>query len=59
VASAVARGLSNAQIAVELGMSVPTVKAHVSRLLTKLNPDNQVQLALLVHEAGSDTTAEP
>lgn len=59
VASAVARGLSNAQIAVELAMSVPTVKAHVSRLLTKLDLDNRVQLALLVHEAGSDTTPEP
>jgi len=52
VASAVARGLSNAQIGAELGMGVPTVKAHVSRLLTKLGLDNRVQLALLVHDAG-------
>ncbi|GAA2630888.1 response regulator [Paractinoplanes durhamensis] len=51
VAGAVARGLSNAQIGAELGMGVPTVKAHVSRLLTKLDLDNRVQLALLVHEA--------
>ncbi|GIM88376.1 DNA-binding response regulator [Paractinoplanes toevensis] len=52
VASAVARGLSNGQIGAELGMGVPTVKAHVSRLLTKLDLDNRVQLALLVHDAG-------
>ncbi|GIE88646.1 response regulator [Actinoplanes regularis] len=51
VAAAVARGLSNAQIADELGMGVPTVKAHVSRLLTKLDLDNRVQIALLVHDA--------
>ena len=52
VAVAVARGLSNARIAAGLGMGVPTVKAHVSRLLTKLDLDNRVQLALLVHDAG-------
>jgi DNA-binding NarL/FixJ family response regulator len=39
-------------------MGVPTVKAHVSRLLTKLGLDNRVQLALLVHDAGGDTTSE-
>jgi DNA-binding NarL/FixJ family response regulator len=55
VAAAVARGLSNAQIGAELGMGVPTVKAHVSRLLTKLGLDNRVQLALLVHDAGDAT----
>ena len=54
VAVAVARGLSNVQIAGELGMGVPTVKAHVSRLLTKLGLDNRVQLALLVYDAGAE-----
>ena len=33
-------------------MSVATVKAHVSRLLMKLDLDNRVQIALLVHDAG-------
>ena len=33
-------------------MSVATVKAHVSRLLTKLEVDNRVQIALLAHDAG-------
>jgi DNA-binding NarL/FixJ family response regulator len=51
VAMAVGRGLANAEIAAELHMSVATVKAHVSRLLTKLGADNRVQIALLVREA--------
>ena len=51
VALAVGRGLANADIAAELFMSVATVKAHVSRLLTKLGVDNRVQIALLVQEA--------
>ncbi|MHA4774117.1 response regulator transcription factor [Streptomyces sp. MSC1_001] len=52
VAVAVGRGLSNAEIALRLYMSVPTVKAHVSRALAKLGLDNRVQIALLVHDAG-------
>jgi DNA-binding CsgD family transcriptional regulator len=32
-------------------MSVPTVKAHVSRILTKLDLNNRVQIALLVYDA--------
>ncbi|MGY2066315.1 response regulator [Blastococcus sp. SYSU DS0619] len=52
VALAVGRGLSNAGIAAELYMSVATVKAHVSRLLVKLEAANRVQVALVVHDAG-------
>jgi len=52
VALAVARGLSNAEIAAELYLSVPTVKAHVSRLFDKLHLTNRVQIAILVHDAG-------
>ena len=51
VALAVGRGQSNAEIAAALHLSVPTVKAHVSRLLDKLDVDNRVQIALLVHDA--------
>ncbi|WP_175409701.1 response regulator transcription factor [Streptomyces sp. TRM64462] len=52
VALAVGRGGSNAEIARSLYMSVPTVKAHVSRILAKLDLNNRVQIALLVHDAG-------
>jgi DNA-binding NarL/FixJ family response regulator len=52
VAVAIGCGKSNAEIAGELFMSVATVKAHVSRLLKKLEPDNRVQIALLAHDAG-------
>jgi DNA-binding NarL/FixJ family response regulator len=51
VARAIAQARSNAQIATDLHMSVATVKAHVTRLFTKLDVDNRVQLALLVHDA--------
>lgn len=51
VAHAVARGLSNADIAAELYMGVPTVKTHVGRLFTKLGVENRVQVAILVHDA--------
>ncbi len=49
---AVGQGRANAEIAAELHMSVATVKAHVSRLLAKLDVDNRVQIALLVQDAG-------
>ena len=51
VADLVGRGAANAEIAAELHMSVATVKAHVSRLLAKLEVDNRVQIALLVQDA--------
>jgi DNA-binding NarL/FixJ family response regulator len=51
VALAVGQGRTNAEIARELHMSVATVKAHVSRLLAKLEVDNRVQIALVVHDA--------
>jgi DNA-binding NarL/FixJ family response regulator len=51
VALAVGQGLSNAEIARQLHMSVATVKAHVSRLLVKLEGANRVQIALLVQDA--------
>jgi DNA-binding NarL/FixJ family response regulator len=52
VAVALGRGASNAEIGADLHMSVATVKAHVSRLLQKLDLTNRVQVALLVHDAG-------
>ncbi|MFD7783775.1 response regulator [Streptomyces nojiriensis] len=51
VALAVGRGLSNAEIGRELHLALPTVKTHVSRILTRLDLNNRVQIALLVHDA--------
>jgi DNA-binding NarL/FixJ family response regulator len=52
VAIEIGRGHSNADIATHLYMSEATVKAHVSRLLTKLQATNRVQVAIVVHDAG-------
>lgn len=52
VATAVGSGASNAEVASALFMSEATVKAHVSHLLTKLDVNNRVQIAILVHDAG-------
>ncbi len=53
VASEVGSGASNAEVAASLFMSEATVKAHVSRLLNKLEVTNRVQIAILVHDAQS------
>jgi DNA-binding NarL/FixJ family response regulator len=52
VAVAVGAGLSNADIAARLYLSLPTVKAHIGRLFTKLEVTNRVQIAICVHDAG-------
>ncbi|MEU7989339.1 response regulator transcription factor [Streptosporangium canum] len=52
VAVALGQGRSNAEIGAVLHLSVPTVKTHVSGILTKLDLNNRVQIALLVHDAG-------
>lgn len=52
VALAVGRGATNAEIAANLHLSVATVKAHLTRVLTKLALGNRTQLALLMHDAG-------
>jgi DNA-binding NarL/FixJ family response regulator len=51
VVLAIARGRTNADIAAELYMSVPTVKAHITHILTKLQLGNRTQIALLAHDA--------
>ncbi|WP_196930223.1 response regulator [Micromonospora ureilytica] len=50
VVLAIGQGRSNAEIASGLLMSVTTVKAHVSHILTKLDLDNRTQIALLAHD---------
>jgi DNA-binding NarL/FixJ family response regulator len=48
----VGRGMSNGEIAAELFISAATAKAHVSRLLTKLDARDRVQLVIAAYEAG-------
>ena len=48
VAEAVARGLSNKEIASELNLSLRTIEGHISRILDKKNLSNRVELALQV-----------
>ncbi|WP_320783659.1 response regulator transcription factor [Streptomyces sp. CRN 30] len=52
VLTLVGRGLSNAEIASQLHISMATAKAHVGRLLTKLNARDRVQLVILAYELG-------
>jgi DNA-binding NarL/FixJ family response regulator len=51
VAVAVGSGASNAEVAAALYLSEATVKAYVSRLFTKLDVANRVQIAIVVHDA--------
>jgi DNA-binding NarL/FixJ family response regulator len=48
----VARGLSNAELAATLRVTLPTAKTHVSRILTKLGARDRTQLAILAYESG-------
>jgi DNA-binding NarL/FixJ family response regulator len=52
VLTLVGRGLSNAEIAEELCISVATAKAHVARLLAKLGARDRVQLVIAAYETG-------
>ncbi|MEV6103503.1 response regulator transcription factor [Streptomyces sp. NPDC051940] len=52
VLALVGRGLSNAEIAAELYISVATAKAHVGRLLAKLDARDRVQLVITAYELG-------
>ena len=48
----IARGLSNAQIADELSISLKTVRNHASNIFNKLHVTDRLQAALRAREAG-------
>ena len=52
VLQSISHGSSNAVIATNLFISVPTVKSHVSSILRKLNADNRVQALSIARERG-------
>jgi DNA-binding NarL/FixJ family response regulator len=52
VLALIATGLSNAEIAQTLVMSVPTAKTHVSRILAKLGARDRAQLVVMAYQAG-------
>ena len=49
---AVARGRTNGEIAAELYISLSTVKAHVTSLMTKLGARNRVEIAMWAYDTG-------
>ncbi|MGW1910310.1 response regulator [Streptomyces sp. NPDC002076] len=52
VLTLVGRGRSNTEIAADLFITVATAKSHVSRLLSKLDARDRVQLVIAAYEAG-------
>lgn len=52
VLAAIARGLSNSEMSVELLVSEATVKTHISRVLAKTNTRSRVEAAVFAYESG-------
>jgi DNA-binding NarL/FixJ family response regulator len=52
VLALIGAGRSNAEIAAELYISLPTVKSHVRHILAKLDLRDRPQAIVLAHECG-------
>lgn len=52
-------GKPNKQIAYELGLAEPTVKAHITAILRRLGVNNRTQAAVLMNGLGGNTLARP
>jgi DNA-binding NarL/FixJ family response regulator len=52
VLTLIGRGLSNTEIAADLTVSVATIKTYVTRLLTKLDARDRVQLVIIAYDTG-------
>jgi DNA-binding NarL/FixJ family response regulator len=60
VAKLVAGGVSNAEIAARLGITLRTVKAHLSQIFQKLGVRNRINLmVVLLRAGGMDPAATP
>ncbi|SCF49109.1 two component transcriptional regulator, LuxR family [Micromonospora matsumotoense] len=57
VLTLIGQGKANSEIASELWISVATAKAHVGRLLTKLDARDRVQLVIIAYEMGLVSTS--
>jgi DNA-binding NarL/FixJ family response regulator len=52
VLMSVAKGLTNAEIATQLGIGEATVKTHVTRVLMKLDLRDRIQVVIFAYESG-------
>ena len=56
IAHGICRGMSNKEIAGELGIALPTVKSHVSAVMFKLGVKSRTQIALHFAALGAAST---